>query len=357
MHFAIIGAGMAGLACADGLQTAGHRVTLFDKGRGPGGRMSTRRLETRHGTVAFDHGAQYFTARDPRFVQLVRAWSEAGIASPWPLAGADAWVGVPGMNEVVRRMAAAHKVEWDHLVTSLARKETSWWLTGRRGETGPFDAVVLAIPAEQALPMLSLHDFAMGRTALNARSQPCWTGMFVFHRPLDGLAPVVRNAGEIAWAARNSAKPGRASAEAWVVQASGSWSCRWLEASPQHISTMLLAALARAAGRKIPEPVAATAHRWRYALSPGTGDGALWNEAIALGACGDWLLGPRVECAWISGRTLAERCTGVARPAGVAITSANTRLGMPPKVPVTATCPKGQVNTQRMSCYATENHQ
>jgi len=329
MHFAIIGAGMAGLACADGLQTVGHRVTLFDKGRGPGGRMSTRRLETPHGTVAFDHGAQYFTARDSCFLQLVRAWSEAGIASPWPLAGADAWVGVPGMNEVVKRMAAEHTVEWDHLVTSLARKEASWWLTGKRGEAGPFDAVVLAIPAEQAVAILALHDFAMGRTALTARSQPCWTGMFAFHRPLDGLAPVFRNAGDIAWAARNSAKPGRARGEAWVVQASGSWSSHWLEASPQHVSAMLLAALAQAAGRAIPEPIAAAAHRWRYALSPGTGDGALWNDEIALGACGDWLLGPRVECAWISGRMLAMRCADLARLPGPQITPPPVRFRRP----------------------------
>ena len=61
MQFAIIGAGMAGIACADALQAAGHAVAVFDKGRGPGGRMSTRRMETPLGTVAFDHGAQYFT--------------------------------------------------------------------------------------------------------------------------------------------------------------------------------------------------------------------------------------------------------------------------------------------------------
>ena len=42
-HIAVIGAGMAGLSCARHLQEAGCRVTVFDKARGPGGRMSTRR--------------------------------------------------------------------------------------------------------------------------------------------------------------------------------------------------------------------------------------------------------------------------------------------------------------------------
>jgi len=71
-----------------------------------------------------------------------------------------------------------------------------------------------------------------------------------------------------------------------------------------------LGELAGAIGTAVPAPVAAAAHRWAYALSAGTGDGALWNPSIALGVCGDWLLGPRVECAWLSGRKMAAALLG-----------------------------------------------
>lgn len=332
MRFGIIGAGMAGLACADALQAAGHSVSLFDKGRGPGGRMSTRRLETPAGPVALDHGTQYFTVRDPGFLSLVHAWSDQSVASPWPLAGSDAWVGMPGMNAIVRQMAAPHDVAWAHPVSSLSRRNEAWWLISKDAEAGPFDAVLLAIPAEQAAAMLSLHDFAMGRTALFARSQPCWTGLYVFGEPLDGLPPLVRNAGNLAWAARNSAKPGRAALEAWVVQANATWSSEWLESSQEEVSKQLLAELANATGCAIPEPITAAAHRWRFALSAGTGDGALWNPEIRLGVCGDWLLGPRVECAWLSGRLLAERCTAtvqLAKVAGAAIHGTAPSIRLP----------------------------
>lgn len=308
MDFAIIGAGMAGLACADILSAAGHSVALFDKGRGAGGRMSTRRLQTSLGEATFDHGAQYFTARDPDFRRLVVEWRDMGIAAMWPPAGADAWVGVPGMNAIVRQMASSHPVVWGHLVTGMVRKTSGWWLMGETGEIGPFDAIVLAIPAEQAAAILCLHDFPMTQIALMARSQPCWTGMFVFDRLLEGLPTVIRNRGDITWATRNSAKPGRPEPESWVVQASAAWSSARLEDAPGLISALLLAALSEAAGSILPQPVAATAHRWRYALSAGTGDGALWNGDLRLGVCGDWLLGPRVECAWLSGRILAQRC-------------------------------------------------
>jgi renalase len=307
MNIAIIGAGMAGLACADALRDAGHSITLFDKGHGPGGRMATRRMETPLGDVFIDHGAQYFTVRDPGFRHLVDGWRHLGLAAPWPLAGADAWVGLPGMNAVIRQMAAFHHVNWDQQITGMVRKHGAWTLISKSGESGPFDAVILAIPAEQAAAILSLHDFAMARIALMARSQPCWAGLFVFNRPLDGQPRVIRNEGDIAWAAPNRAKPGRSGSEAWVVQASALWSSARLEASPEEIAPMLLSALAKISDVAIPAPVAAKAHRWRFALSAGTGDGALWNAELGLGACGDWLLGPRVECAWLSGQTLAKR--------------------------------------------------
>jgi predicted NAD/FAD-dependent oxidoreductase len=308
MHYAIIGAGMAGLACADALVTGGHSVALFDKGRGPGGRTATRRLQTQLGEVAFDHGAQYLTARDPGFLALVGAWRDQGIAVPWPAAGADAWIGVPGMNAIVKQMASAHTVYWDQLITGMARRRNQWWLMDKSGEIGPFDAVVIAIPAEQAAAILSLHDFAMARIALMARSQPCWTTMLVFDQSLVGVPSVIRNHGDISWAARNSAKPGREGPEAWVVQGSRCWSHAHIEAAPDDVSVMLCAALSDAVGCPVPKPVTAVSHRWRYALSAGTGDGALWNPGIGLGVCGDWLLGPRIECAWLSGRMLAERC-------------------------------------------------
>lgn len=93
LKIGIVGAGIAGLSCAEMLGAAGHVVTVFDKGRGAGGRMATRGVPTPFGDVTFDHGAQYFTTRDPRFSVAVTGWQASGIVSPWPSAGDDAWVG------------------------------------------------------------------------------------------------------------------------------------------------------------------------------------------------------------------------------------------------------------------------
>lgn len=305
LRIIVVGAGMAGLSCAAALGSIGHRVTLIDKSRGPGGRMSTRRVETPLGQVSFDHGAQYFTARDPGFRQQVADWAAIGAAAPWAVAGADAWVGTPGMNAVIKALADGRDVRWNTAAKGIARQDGYWLVDTDAGLLEPFNALVLALPAEQAQPLLALHDSDMAGAALAARSLPCWTAMFTFAERLPFERDYLRDCGAIGWAARNSAKPGRGGPEAWVVQGSADWSAANLECEAPEVSTRLLTELARAIGADLPPPVAASAHRWRYAQSAVLGRGALWNPALALGVCGDWLLGPRVECAWLSGQQLA----------------------------------------------------
>lgn len=294
-----MGAGLAGLSAADALVAAGHAVALFDKGRGPGGRMSTRRVERDGTTLAFDHGAQYLTARYAAFAEQVAAWEAAGIVARWPAAGPDALVGTPGMNAPVRALAARHAVAWNTRIDALTREGAGWSFAGER-----FDTAIVAVPAEQAATLLGDHPFAA--TARATPTQPCWTVMAAFDQPVP--APdIVRDAGAISWAARDGAKPGRAGTETWVIQASPDWSVLHLEDNADTVAAALLRAWAAACGIDQPQPLHLLAHRWRYARSGGSGDRALWNAESRLGVCGDWLIGPRVEAAWLSGRQIAAR--------------------------------------------------
>jgi len=128
---------------------------------------------------------------------------------------------------------------------------------------------------------------------------------FAGRLPID--EDILRSNGSIAWAARNSSKPSRASRETWVIQASAAWSQVHLEEEADAITNAMLAEFAELAGKAIPKPELATAHRWRFARAEGGGNGSSWNTEIQLGVCGDWTTGPRVECAWMSGDTLANR--------------------------------------------------
>lgn len=301
----IVGAGMAGLACAEVLASAGALVTLLDKGRAPGGRMSTRRVDTSIGQAAFDHGAQYFTAREDCFLNRVVNWAAEGVVTRWPEAGNHAWVARPGMSALPRHIARSHHVRQGALVRAMVRKADGWYVRLEEETEGPFDIAVVALPAEQAAALLGMCDFTFGRVAASCKSEPCWAGMYVLPRPIDAPS-VIRSKGAIGWAARNSGKPGRGGPESWIVQADTRWSTSHLEKSADEIAPLLLAEFAEAIGCEIPAPIHAAAHRWRYARSGNANKRFLWNPALALGACGDWLLGPRVENAWLSGNALGE---------------------------------------------------
>ncbi len=305
MRIAIVGAGLAGLACAARLRDAGHGVVLVDKGRGPGGRMSSRRVATAMGEAGFDHGAQYFTVRDPGFRAVVDQWQRDGVAAPWPAAGADRWVGVPAMNAPVKRLAADADVTWGTRVDALSGGPGAWRLRGEGLDLEPFEAVLLAVPAENAAPLLASVAPEFAARAVATPAQPCWTVMAAFAAPVPFAGDVITEAGPVGWAARNSAKPGRTGPEAWVVQAGPEWSRAHLEQAADEVVPALLAALEERIGAALPAVLSATAHRWRYARSGTVGRDSLWDAALGIGVCGDWLLGPRVECAWVSGDRLA----------------------------------------------------
>ena len=306
MMVGIVGAGMSGLACAEALVRNGHTVTLLDKGRGAGGRMSVRRIATPQGEASFDHGAQYFTLRDPGFRARAEDWLARGYIAPWPAAGPDAYVGTPGMNAPVRQMAEGLPVQWAARVTQLTRKGTGWIMHLETGSVVEADAVVLALPAEQAAELTASIAPALAARAQATQTLPCWTVMVAFAERLPITLDCWRGdeGAPLGWAARNGSKPARTGPEAWVLQASPGWSLQNLEATQDEVIATLLGALWDRLG-SVATPIAQSAHRWRYARSGTEGSGALWDGDLRLGLCGDWLIGPRVEAAWLSGTAQA----------------------------------------------------
>ncbi|WP_287880271.1 FAD-dependent oxidoreductase [Acidovorax sp.] len=338
-HFAIIGAGMAGVACARTLVQAGHQVTIFEKSPRAGGRTTT--IDSPFGS--FDAGAQYFTVRDPRFAKAIE--TVPGLCRPWSAnavrvldaAGRVAaaglptrephWVASPGMNALVTTWAApllqAGQLITDTRVSSIERDplNNAHWQLRTEGSGGAqhvyagFDAVLLAQPATpaQALLAASALDTPLTAALSSVHTAPCWTLMLAYPqavRPgLTTLGPQWNAARSthhrIAWLARESSKPGRTTIERWTVQASPAWSAEHLEDDVERVQSKLLKAFAEVTGIRA-QPAHADTRRWRYAqTTQPLGQSHLWDASLALGACGDWCLGHRLEDAFVSGLELA----------------------------------------------------
>lgn len=338
-NIAVIGAGIAGLACARTLAQAGHRVTVLDKNPVVGGRLAS--CDTPFGT--FDHGAQYFTVRDARFQKalatapgLCKPWSanavrvldphgrvaEAALPAPEPH-----WVAVPAMDALPRHwaqpLAAGGNLVLETRVTRIERDtlDPQCWQLQTSGPQDSvhvysgFDAVLLAVPQALAAGLLNQSAVAPGVSGPMAHVEvaPCWTLMLAYPQAqqptLTHLGPqwnaAMSTHHRIAWLARESSKPGRSGIERWTVQGSPAWSQEHVNDDGPRVQAKLLKAFAEVTGIYA-EPTFAQVHRWMWAktMNP-LGRSHLWDARAGIGACGDWCMGHRVEDAFISGLELA----------------------------------------------------
>ena len=330
LKVAVIGTGIAGASCAHALSHSGHAVQVFDKSRGAGGRMATRRAEWvdrqgRSQLSRFDHGAPCFTAHEPSFQQFIgdaldKAWLApwqprlSPQSLPWPNA-APCYLATPDMPALCRQLLDGIDAHWSCAVSGLRREHGRWVLEQGQGVAGEgFDAVVLAMPPIQAAALLEQHQMDWAARAAAVPMQPCWTLMGVAEASaLPQVWDLARPAsGALAWMLRNDARPARDVVPGqahWVVHASADWSRRHLEQDAAQVQADLQAALAEHLGEPI-DWLYATVHRWRYAMpdrsTDAPGDPCWWDAAQGLGVCGDFFAGPGVEGAWLSGRELAQ---------------------------------------------------
>jgi renalase len=304
---AIIGAGITGLACAQMLTRAGQSCVLFDKGRGVGGRVATRRTET----MQFDHGAQYVTARDPAFAVALEALADRRAVAFWDDgAGRRHIVGTPGMSALARALGAGLDIRQNAQVSRLTPTPGGWML--QIGDSELLAArVVVTVPAPQVAALLGVGHPLTGQLS-EVRIAPCLTLM----AGIRGPAPFVsRSAPDepLAWIAQDSSKPGRPQGDAlaWVAQASPAFSTLHLEADPATMVRLMLPLLCDRLGVGPDAVTQAAAHRWRYArVITALGQPFLRDASGELYLGGDWCIGPRVEAAWHSGTAIAADMLG-----------------------------------------------
>ena len=316
---AIIGAGMAGLSCAVRLQELGYHVELFEKGRGPAGRMSTKRGDD----WTADHGAQYFTARDPLFIQQVTKWIAEQVVAPWNPAlsvfESSVWrtseskdiryVGVPGMNAPAKQLAKNLTIHAGQTIDALTRRDGKWFMhSAESGDiaTG-FDSMILAIPGPQAFNLVRNLDDKASAIAQQSNMKGCWTIMARFTENIDvPFDAAFVNQEVLSWVSRNLSKPKRTGRETWTLHANAEWSQEFIELSKEEVTNKLLAC-AKKIGLDCSKAEVST-HRWRYASGSANPASIFYlNDEAQLGLCGDWLNGGRVEGAWLSGYKLAEK--------------------------------------------------
>ena len=325
MKIAVIGAGIAGLAAARALVDRGHEVIVLERTSGPGGRIATRRLRgiemprsMSGATLAFDHGAQYFTVRDPRFASVAALWEHDRVIAKWSGrivsfddegwedveessadAVTDRYVGTPDMSAIAAAMAEGLDITYGQRVESIA------------AILDTLDHAVIAVPAPQAAPLVA-HVPSLAAAIAGVTMVPNWTVMAAFEERVAARFDAAFVSGSpLGWMARNASKPKRDwRVDTWVLQATTAWSRAHFDDRPDDVGAFLMEAFEDLVRAGLPRAFYATVHRWRYATAdPPLAVGAIHDAAARITLCGDWCKGSRVEDAFLSGLIAAEMLT------------------------------------------------
>ncbi|OVA14984.1 hypothetical protein BVC80_67g2 [Macleaya cordata] len=356
-NVAVIGCGISGAVCASALARYGVSVTVFDSGRGPGGRMSQRREMTEDGKeLFFDHGAPFFTVTDTSAMDLVREWEERGLIAEWKEnfgsfdcataqfvdfdkdGSTKKYVGSPGMNSICRALCHEPGVDAKFGVTVGSIKwledKNLWLLIDLDGQAlGYFDGLVasdksIVSPRSTAARPPPLDMSLSPELALKLPEVPvvpCFALMLAFPEHLSSI-PVrgfsFKNSEVLSWAFCDSSKPGRSARHCWVLHSTGEYAKSIIsQTGLQKPSSSLLSKVAEELFKEfqsteahIPKPFFVKTHRWGSAF-PATAvageDKCLWDSSKRLAICGDFCVGPNVEGAVRSGMAAAAKFTDV----------------------------------------------
>lgn len=314
----IVGAGMAGLNAARVLKKAGWQVTVLDKGRGVGGRLATRRIDD----GVYDHGAQFITARDPRFQELMSRLEQEGVVYEWcrgigtPAQPAQSdghprYQGTGGMAAIAKHLARGIDVRTRQRVVKLKQSSNSWTAGLESGQIIDADALIVTTPIPQALDLLDLGGTELpdeSREQLDRmKYHPCIALMVSLDQP--SLIPepgALRfEEGPLSFICDNRIKGISPDATAVTVHASATFSREhWGVSESTAIEFLLRQAQPWLSG----PPRVAVLHRWRFSMPVEAYPAPFLHVQgrAPLLFAGDIFNGPRVEGAALSGMAAAE---------------------------------------------------
>lgn len=330
-NIAIIGAGLSGLMLAERLSQRAVACTVFEKSRGSGGRMTTRRKPWGH----IDLGAQYFTARSPAFKAQVDSWEKAGFVRPWnftpykvtkngllmspddvipsPKTGISAstarYVATPDMSSLAHSLACTKRVFLQTPIQKVIWHNPGWSLLSEDGQHyEDFDALVLALPAEQGKTLLA--EFSVIHEAIpELVHSPCWALALATKGTVDPAIQGIFGDDMISWVSRQSAKPERkimgSYDDLWVLHFSPAWSSDHGRDQADCIPAIGKAWLQSILAGEL-AVVHSDTHYWRYAnIQENISTSAFYLDRDKnLAVIGAWCCGGKIEGAFESAAAL-----------------------------------------------------
>ncbi len=317
LDFCIIGSGVSGSTIAY-LLSKKYNVEIFDKARGVGGRASNKRFIKK---LSFDHGVQYISPMSKEFKKFIQFLYKKKQLKIWGGNHLDftfknkenkkKFIGSKGNNVISKYYSKNIKINFKSSVKSIFYNNYFWEVKLDTNEVIKAKSVIFTCPFPQ-LKRIAGKYLKKNFSKLKINMEPNITTMIAFRGQKEvPVSSIKFNDAILTWAANeNSKKRFSSSNSLWTLQSSVKWAKKTINIYKKNkkVENTLISKFLNFTGYKKNKIIFKKTHGWKYSYNfHGSPYKSYWDKKLRIGVCADWLIGSKVESAWLSANNLAKK--------------------------------------------------
>ncbi len=317
--YCVIGSGISGATIAN-LLNRKFQVNLYDKGRGPGGRASFKRIK---GQIGFDHGTQYFSPKTIEFKKFANRLIKIKILKKW--SGNHIFlnskkkenkkhikiIGKKGNNDICKFLLKKVKCFYQSEVKKIYYKNKLWFLLFTDGKIRTYKAVILTCPFPQLKKLSEKfinNTFIKRKLKMDANI----TVMIAIKKNKKSPSSFLFDDPVLGWAGNeNTKKRFKSKYDLWTLQSTFKWANKNIDKNKKNLkknSKVLIDKFFKLTKIKKTKVIYSINHGWKYSSnSKPLKIRSYWDPQKKIGVCADWFIGPRLESGWISAHDLFKK--------------------------------------------------
>ena len=317
--YCVIGSGISGATIAN-LLNKKFQVNLFDKGRGPGGRASFKRIK---GQIGFDHGTQYFSPKTIEFKKFANRLIKIKILKKW--SGNHIFlnskkkenkkhikiIGKKGNNDICKFLLKKVKCFYQSEVKKIYYKNKLWFLLFTDGKIRTYKRVILTCPFPQLKKLSEKfinNKFIKRKLKMDANI----TVMIAIKKNKKSPSSFLFDDPVLGWAGNeNTKKRFKSKYDLWTLQSTFKWANKNIDKNKKNLkknSKILIDKFFKLTKIKKTKVIYSINHGWKYSSnSKPLKIRSYWDPQKKIGVCADWFIGPRLESGWISAHDLFKK--------------------------------------------------
>ena len=317
--YCVIGSGISGATIAN-LLNKKFQVNLYDKGRGPGGRASFKRVK---GQIGFDHGTQYFSPKTIEFKKFTNRLIKIKILKKW--SGNHVFlnlkkkenkkhikiIGKKGNNDICKFLLKKVKCFYQSEVKKIYYKNKLWFLLFTDGKIRTYKGVILTCPFPQLKKLSEKfinNRFIKRKLKMDANI----TVMIAIKKNKKSPSSFLFDDPVLGWAGNeNTKKRFKSKYDLWTLQSTFKWANKNIDKNKKNLkknSKILIDKFFKLTKIKKTKVIYSINHGWKYSSnSKPLKIRSYWDPQKKIGVCADWFIGPRLESGWISAQDLFKK--------------------------------------------------